>query len=319
MLKKITTASTKKEILEAYNELLQQKQQQKEVPAKDMEAEKKIETVESASMQAPDKVMKDIAGLKIELSQSLDKIEEKLIEEYKNLSKLQEAISIEKENLKNFYGIKAEADTLSALLEAQHEKKENFEKEINQQIEEWVREKENTDKERQREEEEYNYRIKREREKEEDEYNEKKSKLERELKERKQAFEKEIQERENELKQKEEEHQRLKEASENFPVELKAAVEEAEKRVTEKLREQFNFEKKMFEKDFKAELMFKEQNIKTLDGRINEMYDNLKAMQKKVESADTNVKEIVLKAIESSSARFAKAEEKIRNERKEQE
>jgi len=49
--------------------------------------------------------MKDISALKIGLSQSLDKVEEALIEEHKKLSGVSEAIGLEKDNLQNIYQI----------------------------------------------------------------------------------------------------------------------------------------------------------------------------------------------------------------------
>ena len=57
------------------------------------------------------------------LGTSLDKLEEKLVNEYKILENLQQAIAVEKKNLEELYQISANADSLSALILAQKEKR----------------------------------------------------------------------------------------------------------------------------------------------------------------------------------------------------
>ena len=312
MNERVSSKNTKKEILEAYEKLLEQTKEKKEdAPDKEPQEKQKSGMVEEATSQQPDKIMKDISGLKISLSQSLDKVEEALIEEHKKLSEVSEAIRVEKENLKNIYQIKAEADFLEVLINTHKEKKHEMEQEMKDQREAWEKEKkqaeqelkedkERISKERAREEEEYLYHRDQKRKKEEDSYNEKMLKQEKELKERREAFEKEIREREADIKASEDELQELREKAEQFPAQLEEAVQQKEKEITVRLTSEFKHEKDLLEKEYQSELKLKDQTIKTLQDKIRDQDNMMKQLYSKVENADKNVKDIVLKAIENS-------------------
>ncbi len=143
MNEEVSSKNTKKEILDAYEKLMQQFQEKKkDSPRSEPQETPKIKVIEEASRLQPDKIMKDVSNLKIGLSQSLDKVEEVLIEEHKKLSGVSEAIRLEKENLQNIYQITAEADSLAALIAAHKEKKQELEQEVKEKRETW--EKENT-------------------------------------------------------------------------------------------------------------------------------------------------------------------------------
>jgi hypothetical protein len=169
MEKQITVKNTKNEIIKAYEELLQKvKEKKNEDPKVVQQSKVEKETVTKANSLSSDGIVKDISSLKMNLGTSLDKLEEKLVNEYKILENLQQAIAVEKKNLEELYQISANADSLSALILGQKEKKEAFELEIEVSKEKWTKEqqqyteqnkdsKEKLDKERKREEEEYNY------------------------------------------------------------------------------------------------------------------------------------------------------------------
>ncbi len=312
MNEEVSSKNTKKEILEAYQKLLKQAREKKEIaPEKEPQEKQKSAIFEGATRQQPDKIMKDISGLKISLSQSLDKVEESLIEEHKKLSEVSEAIRVEKENLQNIHQIKAEADSLEALVNTHKEKEQEMEQEMKDQREAWEKEKKQAEqelqeekerirKERAREEEEYLYHRDQKRKKEEDSYNEKMLKQEKELKERREAFEKEILEREADIKASEDEFQELKKKAEQFPAQLEGAVQQKENEITLRLTSEFKHEKDILQKEYQSELKLKDQTIKTLQDKIRDQDNMVNQLYKKVENADKNVKDIVLKAIENS-------------------
>jgi hypothetical protein len=191
MEKKLTPASTKTEILKAYNELLNKAQETKQDNPK-VEQEKKIRetTVAEAAGLTDEKIIGQISSLKLSLNSTLDRIEDDLSAEFQKLLKIREAITIEDQRLKDFYQINAGADSLAAILAAQKEKKEEFEREMafrKSDFEEQMKsEKLNRDKEtklweekrkeaeeslkkqRSREEEEYQYNLKLARKKDQD-------------------------------------------------------------------------------------------------------------------------------------------------------
>jgi hypothetical protein len=213
-------------------------------------------------------------------------------------------------------------------------KKTAFETELNEKKAKWTKEQQEHDlavkerdtllqKERKREEEEYAYNIKTTRKKEQDIYlqlkesqenqladqkflaekqvAELKAAAEKEVTEKRKAFEKEIAEREQVVSAREAEFAELKKKAETFPVELQKAVTQAEKTVAEKLQTTYKFESQLKDKEFEGELKLREQTIITLQLRIKDLETLNKQLTQKVDGSEINVKEIAIKAIESSS------------------
>ncbi len=160
--------------------------------------------------------------------------------------------------------------------------------------------KETTEKQRKREEEEYAYSLKLVRKKETDLYEEKKAKLQKDLAEKKTAFEKEISEREEKVLAAETELKELRSKDANSPKELEKAIAATEKSITEKLTVQFNFEKELTANKNDGEQKLKAQSIATLQSKIKDLEASLKEFSGKATTAEANVKDIAIKAIESS-------------------
>ncbi len=312
MEKEVGSKNTKNEILKAYEELLEKVKENDKDPRVSQQAKINQEIVKKAGGLSYDGIVKEIANLKMILGSSLDQLEEKIISQYKELENLQQAITIEKKNLEELYEISANADSLAALIMAQKEQKENFNVEMRETREKWVKEqqhvleqnkeqKEKLDKEQKREEEEYNYNLKIKRKKEMDEYEQKKSALEMEIKEKRAVFEKEITERESKVAESEKELEELRKHAQQFPGEKETAVEEAKKELIEKLTREFEFEKQLNYKQVEGEIKLKDQTIETLKTKIREQDSYIKDLSGKTSNAEITVKDIALKALESSS------------------
>jgi hypothetical protein len=333
----VSTKSTKNEILAAYEELLKKVQEKKtEEPKKIQEKQKQETIVKNAAELSYEGIVKEIADLKVNLSSVLDKLGSTFVSEFRKFEELQQAINLEQKNLEDLYQLSANTDSLSVMLLAQKEKKEQFEQEMatrkaefeermkaeKEQFEAemvekkslWKKEqeanlqkaKEEADllkKNRQREEEEFQYNLKISRKKETDLYEEKRQKLEKELVEKKAAFEKEFAERETKVKEAETELNELRTKAAAFPAELEKAVSSAIKTTTEKLETTFRFEKELKEKETTGELKLKDQIIETLKNKIKDMEASLKELSQKTATAEANVKDIAIKAIESSSTK----------------
>jgi len=78
MEKKITISQTKKEIIDAYNELLQKMKSKTEEPKEIQKREIAEKTVKEVSGLSVNSINKNIAGLKINTSGTLDKLEEQM-------------------------------------------------------------------------------------------------------------------------------------------------------------------------------------------------------------------------------------------------
>lgn len=315
MEKDVSIKNTKNEILQAYDELLKKVQEQKKQDAKGTSVqEKRDETVKKASGLSNEAIVKDIAGLKISLNASLEKLEDSLLEEYRKFSEVKEALDIEARRLEEVYQISVNVDSLAALLLAQKEKKEEFEHEMHekktlfeqemktardswqsekQKFEESLKEqKAEKEKQRKREEEEYSYNLSVQRKKEENAYQERKIMLE-----------KEIDNKEKEWQEKEAEFLRLQSEVEKFPKELDNAVKQAKDDITKELISKHKYEVDLSKKETDGEMKLMKQTIQTLESKIKEQAVLIDQLTKKSDHASDQVKDIAVKAIEGASNR----------------
>lgn len=293
--------------------------------------------VKNAATLSNEGIVKEISGLKVSLSTALDKLNESYITEFRKFEELQQAIQIEKRQLEDLYQLSASTDSLSAMLLAQKEKKEQFEQEmatrkteLDKKIKtekerfdtemaekrsQWKKEQElyaaqskealdEKKKSQLREDEEYLYNLKITQKKETDQYEEKKQKLEKELSDKKAAFEKEFAERETKIQEAEAELKELRIKNAAFPDELEKAVNAASLAISEKLETQFGFEKELKKKETEGELKLKDQIIATLNAKIKDMETSIKELSQKATTAESSVKDIAIRAIESSSKSY---------------
>lgn len=337
MKQPISSKNTKNQIIDAYEALLKQVEEKKtEEPKKVQEQQQKLELTQKAKTLSDQGIVKDIAELKVSVSSVLDKLGVKITDEYNKFEELQKAIAIEKQNLQDLYSLSANTDSLAVMLLAQKEQKEKFEQEMNTKKTEldvhiksesekfdilmidkrtlWKKEQEEhtlqtketielLKKNRTREEEEYIYNLKIDRKKEVDTYNEKLQKQEKDLKEKKTAFEKEFTERRVEIEAAEAELKALREENTTFPAKQEKAITNAVTDAITKIKTQHQFETELKAKGVEGELNLKDQTISALNTKIKEMDASMKEMSQKTSKAETSVKDIALKAIESSSAK----------------
>lgn len=324
MEQQVTERNTKAQILAAYNKLLKKiKEKSDDNPKEVQQRRQDAQTVKAAQQSSGTSISDQIAKVKLEFISSLESIEKELIGERQKLETIQNAIGIEEKKLEDLYGLSAGTDSLAAILLAQKEQKEQFEtvmelrkEELTAQIaktrEQWEKEKalheevtkaekEINAKLRKREEEEYNYTIRQKRRQEQDDYDQKKSRQEAELKEQKLNFEKEFSEREKQLKESEEELSTLREESAGFQAKLEAAVQTAQKETENHLKTIYNYEKELREKEMQGIVNLKDHQVKSLEAKIKEMETQLKEAGIKVDISEKTVKDIALKAIETSS------------------
>ncbi len=338
MEKQVTNKSTKTEILDAYEDLLKKMQDKKvENPKVVQEERLQKETIKTASLLSYESIVKGITELKMNLSASLDKLEDMLVEKYKHLSQLNEAIKLQEQYVDDLYGIKVGADTLAALTIAQKEKKENFERdmevrkeqlddEILEKKQNWQKEqqvfeqnkKEQTEQlknERKREEEEFRYNLNLTRKKDGDAYEEKKLKLEKELEEKRIAFDKDFAGREQKIIESETELNALRDKAAKFPGELNDAIQKAENAIAERMQTQYEYEKQLTAEKTNGEQRLKDQVIISLKEKIKEQELLIKQLTDKATGAENSVKDIAIKALETSVPRIVKNDLQDRQEK----
>lgn len=324
MVKAVSDKSTKTEILEAYNELVTKMKEQKTMDAKAVKKEtEEKEIVKASSLSSIEDIVKRLAGLKLDIVTAMDGLEKLLIDEFKKLSDLRKATEIENRNLEELYQIKAEAESLTALIALQKEKKAAFDEELAtkraefdeemvQKRQEWKREQERYEqekkeretqlkKERQREEEEYSYNLKLARKKDADAYEMKKAALEKELTDKQAALEKKFAERESIISAREKDYEEMKSKVEAFQSELAKAVKDTEKTVTERLEFQHKHQTEILMKEIEGERRLNQQIIAALEKKIKEQDELIRQLTEKANEAGRQVQDIAIKAIEGAS------------------
>jgi hypothetical protein len=325
MSKVVSDKSTKTEILDAYNELLAKNREQKAADQKAVKKEsEEKEVVKSAAQNSVEDTVKKLAGLKLEIVKSIDGLEERLISEYKRFTELQQAISIQSADVKEMYGIQTEAGSLTALILAQREIKENFEDEMEekkadfesdmaQKKLQWKKEQEEFEftrkerdaqlkKERQRDEEEYTYNLQLKRKKEADIYEATKAALEKELAEKKARMESELTERESVVSSREKELEDLRSKVDAFPKELEKAIKDTEKSVAERIEFKYKFQTELAAKETEGERKLNKQIIGALERKIAEQEEQIRQLAQKADDSILQVQTIAVKAIEGASA-----------------
>ena len=341
--KKITEKTTKKEMLAAYHDLLEQIEDQKNQeldPEKMKEEKKNAKLVDEVKSITPDKVVTTIGNLKKDISVKLDAVSTDLEGESEKLIKLQEAIKIKNNELNEIYEIERNAFTLFALIESQKKKREEFEVQMTQEKEElenqisemrelWKKEKEQHQieikereaaekKTREREKEEYIYEFNREKELAKNTFEDEKSKMEKELSQMKDKAEREIMEKTAELNERE---KTIEEKEKNvkdlelkvvaLEKEIETAVETAAKETSEKITGEYTAKIELMKNQNEGAQNVMAEKIKQLESVITDLKKHNDKLSSQLEAAYRKVEDVALKALESSSS--SKAFSKIEN------
>ncbi len=324
MTTKISSANTKAQILEAYENL--QKQLQEKVNNNPKETQKRkehTEILEKTATYTPATLQEQLLQVKQSFDKSLQELQDKIFAEYQVLSDIQKSVKIEKQNLQDLYDIKANADTLAASLIAQKENKEFFEQEmqekrtaltleIKEEKEKWdlqkqknkEEEKEYTEllkKTRQREEEEYMYALEKSRQEQKDKLAYEMKQLNQDIATKRNDFEKEYAERETRIVNSEKELEDLRQQVEGFPAVLDTELKKAIANTEKDLKKQHQFEKELREKEVEGHENLYKQEIASLKAKITELQTQIQYATDKANGAEQSVKDIALRAIDSAS------------------
>ena len=322
----VSMSNTKKEMLDAYNNLVKQLQEKKEKELKPeikKEEKKNKEIMKIANELSSEGVIKGIGSLKVEIGKLLTQISDKLEEEVTNYIKVKEAINIRQTDLQEIYEIEKEAETLTALLEIQAQKREEFETEMQikkedldnemqqareerekdrQQYEITAREQETTEKKlREREKEEYEYAFKREQQIEKDKFEDEKEKIEKEIQLNKEIEEKQLTEREEKIAEKEEELIDLRNKVNSCPKELELGINKAIKETPEKCKQEKKTDEELFKKIFEGERNVLVTKIESLEKKTEEQSAQISNLLEQLEKSYQKVESIAVKSTGGAS------------------
>ncbi len=317
---RVTARTTRAELLKAYNAALEKIEQ---LSSEEAPRESEQRVLEKALTYTDENVIKTIADLQVSISKALKDLTEKMIAESSRLGDLRAAVNLESARLQQLHEVEYNINTLTALIEAQAERKAAFEREMAEQREsfaaemtvkreEWNKEQQENEnsvrgrelqikKQREREEEEYKYKLSLERRKEAAEYELRKTELQRELEEERKKVERELAERKAVLAAQENELLELRKRVERFPKELEEAVKKTEASVRTALQQQYEYDAKLAAKDVESEKRLSAMNIANLEAVVAKQQAQIAELAKQFQAATKQVQEMAVKAIESSS------------------
>lgn len=328
-MKKISTTSTKNDIMEAYEEIvgiLNDQKQENTLLKKDL-AEKAKTVSNAKDFVANADFSVSLDQFSVAFVKQITQIKSRFQDEKQVFLTIQQAVSIEKSNLEELYKINAQAESLEALVLAHNQAKEKFEIDFellklksNVEIETakttWAETIAKTKADKVREEEEFIYKQKIVRRNDEDAYVQSKSKLESELNSKKEQSEKEFAERDAELKLREDELIILRKQQTVHEQNLTSAIVKTENEVSERLKTEYDFKQKIDNKELEVQIKLFQQEIDLLKLKSGEQQQIIADLNEKSTKASDQVKDIALKAIEGVSQSRWNSDKRDDNARK---
>jgi hypothetical protein len=324
-VKKLTDKNTKQEMLEAYQTVVKQLEEKRQAelnPERRAEDKKTEEALKVAATVAAEGIDREIGGLKSEIGKMLAEVSEKLAAEASRFRSLQKAAEAKEHELRELYGIEKSASTLAALIEAQNQKRRDFETESAQQREQlqteleetrqaWQKERQAHEAElrerdaaekkaRERDKEQFDYAFKREQQSLRDKLNDEKATLEKELRLKREAAEQQFAERERVLVEKEAELNTLRAKAAGFPKELETAVDKAVKETADRLKLEAKNREDLLKKEFEGERNVFTTRIESLEKLVKDLAEHNARLNKQLEAAYQKVQEIAEKTVESA-------------------
>lgn len=324
--KRLSASNTKKEMLEAYNEVLNQLQQKREAELKPQERleEKEVkQVVAAADALSTDGIVKEIGNLKSEMGKMLALLSDRLEEGVRTYDGIKKAVAVKESELQEIYEIQKAASSLAALIEAQEIKRQEFQvemaaikvelgREVQTMRGEWEKEKKLREaeakereageaKRREREKEEYRYAFTREQQLAKDQFEDEKVRLERDIQQTKERMEQELAERERTVAQREAEMNELRTKAAAFPKEMETAINAAAKDATTRVQLDGKNREELLRKEFDGERNVLTTRINSLDQMVKEQSEQIVRLSQQLEKAYGQVQDIAVRTVEGSS------------------
>ena len=335
MIQDSSMKNTKKELLDVIEKMqheMTQKEQNLLNPEKVKKETKTKEIVKEAEEITSSILTTQIHDLKVAIAQELSDLAEKIASEAKKYTVIQEAIELKQAELEEIYGIEKHATSLAAILESNHQVKNQFEKEMALQREKlkdeisetratWenekkdykdtsIEEQKSRDKKRKREEDEYIYNLQRSRSIEENNFADKSAALEKEIAEKKEKIDRHVKEkttllddREQQIIQREKTMDNLEKSVHIFPDELETAINSAIEKKENELTAIFTQEKALLTKGSEGEQKVLETKNSGLESLVSDQAKQIEKLNSQQEKAYLQVQDIASKAVSGAAER----------------
>jgi len=333
----ISMTNTKKEMLEAYEALKESLQNQARTELKPEKAQKakEEEKIIRSAEKAVDKddVTRRIYDLKDEIGRFLSDLSGKIEAEKERYAQVKQAIDIRNRELMEIYEIEKSAFSLAALLEAQKQKKLEFETEMTARRKDqediiestkirWEKEKQQSalsmkeqkdeaEKNWKRLKEEFDYSFNREKEIKKQGLVDELEKLTKQLQDKKEAFDKETGMREAELTrretavaEREKNIDALEQKVAGFPAELERQVTEAVAQTMERLKFEAEKNAEILAREFTGEKNVLKAKIESLDKLVASQQKQIDTLSRQIDTAYGKVQDIAVKAVSAKGQEY---------------
>jgi hypothetical protein len=286
----VSEKNTKAEILDAYQQLMQQ------VSGSVTEDQQSIEdhkVIEIAAKETVEKIVNDLSQLKLKTNQTIGSLTDQLTEEAEKLAILKKAIDLARKELEETKQISFRAGMLKQLIRLQKEDEENFAEEIAAKKTAWEEEKKEYEgqikKQRTREEDEYTYQRDLNRKRDKDAFEEEKR-----------QFEKQLSESKTIQVQKEQLLKDLQKDVDAFPAKLEKEIKQAvSQAITEEKKDaqiRANFAKQEADSQAKISAL----KIGSLEETVKAQAREILELKQQMQSATKHVKDIAISVVEGS-------------------
>ena len=307
-MKKISTRSTKTEILAAYNamakELKALKAKARTAPAPAQKALPPSPAEAAAKEVSIGDIIRSLRDLTTSIGESSSALQRELTAEATQLIELREQANSVTNDLKTLHDIEVDEDSLAQLIARYEESSEAAERELSTKkdaFEDEIEAAREADQARKRDAAEYAYELEQRTAKESDEEAQALKAFELELVELRERKTAEWTERNKQLEARETERNELIAKGEAFEGKRDAAVKKAESEGMAIARRQTKAESELRSKDNEGVRRVFELKVESLEGTIAKQEAQIKQLSRQLEDARKQTTELAVKAIDGAS------------------
>ena len=261
---KVTFKHTKKQIFAAYQQLLRQIQGSNAKQPGPKQQQQALNTLKGLSSA---KITTQINELKTDLNTMLTSITNRMCTEISRFEQIQLAIEIKQRELEQIYQISSDLESLQSQIKDKTRKKQDLENEII-----------NIQQQKTKQQEQLQYDLDMRQQKARHKFEVEMARLLTE----KENIEQQMTARKNQIEAKEQFFASIEAQVNEFPRELEAAIENAVKENTQRIKLKNDYEKSLLQKDLESEKKILNTRIKALEKTIKDQarqIDNLTSQQ----------------------------------------
>lgn len=306
---KLNMKHTKRELLDAYQQLVTQLQGLGGVPERREDTKRDEQALGQAMDLSVEEVLQNATDLRLELQTLFTKLANRITGELGKFEQIQLAVEIRERELRERFSIETCASTLAGLEETHRRQLEQFAAEKKALRLAWEQEQARhaaeveegqtrEERERARQEEAFQYTFKREQQIARDAFKDKMARLLAE----KEAIEEALGQREAAMAAREEEIKAMEKQIKGIPQTLERAVDQAVKEKTKAVQQTADHEKGLLQKQHRGEKSVLTAKVKTLQAHVKELNARLKRVSVQRDVAQEHLQTIALRGIDEPAA-----------------